>query len=296
VAVQLSADQYELLGDGDGAGLLFGTQSTGFLTVTVPSKEPGDPGGSEYARDREDGVHYGEEWEGASAVTFDVQVLADRALGNKRRAAEDALDLFESTWRSERWRGRFGAYAMLRSNIGGTVRRCYGRPRRFAATEDGSNKRGLASFLCDFSVMDGKWYDDVTKTASTPTSTAGVTRFANMTVGGTRETWPVIRITAGTSLVRNPSVRVGNYGYFDFDNLTISPRGSFTIDPQPWRRRFVINDDPTLATNTVQPTGASTLLQDFRLPQGNHTITLNAETLPSDARVSVEWRNAWSRW
>lgn len=294
----LLADQFELLADGAADGLLFGTRSTGYMTLSVPSIEPNDAGGAEYARSREDGVQYGEEWEGAKAATFDVGVFADMFPGageSLRGAGADALDRFESTWRDPRWRNRFGAYAVLRSNIGGRTRRCYGRPRRFAATEDAMAKRGYSSFLCDFSVMDGKWYDDDEQMVATaPAGAAGGQRQTSLTVGGTRDAWPVVTLTAGSDDLQSPTVTIGPL------SMTLAHRffagEKVTLDPRPWSRQFILNDNRSLPTGGLAPVGATPNLRDWHLPTGFHLATLTAEALPTNATLTVSWRNTWSRW
>lgn len=294
--VVLLADQFELLADDAAGGFVFGTASTGYITLEEPGKEPGDVGGNEFARSREDGVNYGEEWEGAAAVTFSIGALGDRNVPtgvSLRRNAEDALDRFESEWRAKKWRNRFGVYAVLRSNIGGVTRRCYGRPRRYAATADYTAKHGYASFLCDFSVMDGTWYDDTPTLAASPASAqAGGTRSGNIDVGGTKEAWPVVTISAGADgNIVSPTVTVGGH-LFAFPGLTIALGDTLTIDPRPWRRR-VTKGGGTI----VHPGPTSTLLQDFQLQNGaNHLFQLQADTLPASATVAVSAANAWSRW
>lgn len=295
--VTLSANQHELLADDAAGGLLFGTQSTGYVTLSHPSKEPGDGGGSEFARMREDGVQYGEEYDGAASVAFEVGVLTDRDPTDPSGANGDALDLFESTWRSPRWRNRFGAYGVLRSNMKGRTRRCYGRPRRFAATEDGLAKKGYSTFLCDFSVQDGKWYDDVATTATTPAAGApGGQRQTSITVGGTQDAWPVVTMRPGSGSLISPVVTLGPLVLSLPGAGFTGANASLTIDGRPWRRQFVRNNDPSLPTGGIVPSGGSTLLRDFHLPAGTHQLTLTADTLPANATVSVEWRNAWSRW
>lgn len=294
--VALSVNQHELLGDGDASGLLFGTQNTGYVTLGHPSKEPGDIGGSESARSREDGIRFGEDYEGGASVGFEVGVLTDRDPTDPQGANADALDLFESKWRSLTWRHRHDRYAVLRSNMKGRTRRAYGRPRRFAATEDGLAKKGYSTFLCDFTVMDGRWYDDAETTAQTVDGgAAGGSRQVLINVGGTQNAWPVVKLTPGSSSLINPTIVIGPH-IITFPDTVFGVGTSLTLDPRPWRRQFVKNDDPTLAVGDVIPTAGSTLLRDLHLPAGSYMVTLTADGLAADARATVTYRNAWSRW
>lgn len=291
--VAVSVNQHELIADGAPTGLLFGTLGTGYLTLSHPSIEPGDGNVSEYARVREDGLQMGEDYDGGKSVAFEVQVIKDGATA--AADAGDALDLFESTWRHPKWRNQFGAYAVLRSNMKGRTRRCYGRPRRFAATEDGLAKKGMVSFLCDFTSMDGRWYDDVPSSVITPVAgAAGGTRSATVTVGGTLDAWTVVTLSAGSADLVNPTIVLGPLSMHL--PLTIAAGQTLTIDPRPWRRQFVWNNNPATPTGNVTPTGATALLRDWHLPQGLHIATLTADTLAANAQVRVEWANTWSRW
>jgi hypothetical protein len=294
--VALSVNQHELIADGSPTGLLFGTLSTGYLTQTRPSEEPGDVGGSEVPRNREDGVFYGEEYDGAGAVAFDIGVLSPQGSTNPGRDVADAMAEFKSRWRSRQWRVPFNAYAVLSSNMYGRTRRCYGRPRRWAPADETYASKGVASFLCDFSVMDGRWYDDATTTVTTPAgSQSGGSRIATITVGGTEDAWPVVTISAGSVPLIRPTLVLGPLS-MTLQNLTIAAGQTFTIDPQPWSRQFVKNGNRATPTGDISPAGASTLLRDFRLPVGTHQLTLTADTLAAGATASVSWRNAWSRW
>lgn len=286
----LVSNQHELLLDTAAAGLVFGTQSTRFLTLGHPQIDPNDPGGSnDLPRLREDGVQFGEEYVGSKTVSFEVGVLTDRGTDTPHADNGDALDFFESSWTSPGWRNKDGAYGVLRSHmVPGRVRRCYGRPRRFAAVEDGLAKKGYSTFLADFTNGDGLWYDDNPTSVATPSGVNGGT--TTVAPAGTRATWPVVTIYGGCV---SPRVVLGNL-LLDFPGLTIPVGHSITIDSRPWSRGIT----RTWSADPTFPSFASTTLKRMSMQfSGLYLTTFTAASLSgAGACAQVSWRSAWSRW
>ena len=92
-------------------------------------------------------------------MAFEISVLTDRD-DDPLRAGSDALNEFESAWKNRELRNRATKYAILRSCVGGRVRRAYGRPRRYDEVAGNMTTRGNTPIVCDFIVPDATWYDD----------------------------------------------------------------------------------------------------------------------------------------
>ena len=252
----LRVHQHELMTEGGARSFVFGTEDTGYLTLTKPAVSGAEPREGDSDRVQEDGRQLGRDYRAAKTFTFEVGVLTDdlNGLGGDDwyAANVDYLDAMESAWQDEWWRETPDRIAVLRSNEAGRLRRCYGRPRSYEEAEGGMTAKGYTPFVAEFALIDARWYDDAEQVVSCPlvpttvgglvaplvaplaaTGTSEGETFAQ--VGGSRSTWPVVEFDAPYGIT-NPEVTIGG--------LTIGLRGTLpqgsvvTVDPRPWKRTW----------------------------------------------------------
>lgn len=301
---ELRNNQHELLSPDGALSLLFGTEDTGYLTTTYPAIDAGDQAVGDVARVREDGVAFGEDYLSGKTWTFEVGVLTNRAL-NPERAGGDALGDLEGAWTDPRFRNRSSGYAILRSNVGGRLVRCYGRPRRYVETAGTLTNRGYTPVVMDFTVADGRWYSDDEQAATitllpptdgglkaplvAPLSTTGTGIGGDvMRVGGKKSTWPVVTFYGP---VTNPQVTIG-------DQFVVGLRTSIltgmhvTVDPRPWVRSAVKSD----GSNQGGALSAETPpMRRCLVPPGVHRLTYKGVDPSRTSWCSVTWRDAYPR-
>lgn len=303
----LLLNQHELIPDDSSDGLLFGTESTSYVTLTHPAITSDEPGTADAPMQREDGTDFGEDWQGGKTAAFDIGVLTDRTAAPHVNGGR-ALEVFESAWRARKWRTNPHAYAVLRSHmVPGQVRRAYGRPRRYAETTDSLTKKGYSTLLADFTARDGKWYDDVETTVQvgltagredgfyapiiTPLVTVPATtgRPGRVSIGGTEETW--IRVTIRGPIVA-PVVKVGPLTVA-FTSLSLAAGQWVEVTGHPWRRQAVRHDGASVRGLLTYQTAP---LKDMFLEPGDYPVTLSGSDPTGNSYVEVGWRNAYTRW
>lgn len=324
--------QHELTTDYDGApalfSLVFGTADTGYLTTTYPVIEGDEGENGDVQRFRDDGISMGEDSAGAKKATFEIGVLSDRA-ANRHEAGAELLDTFEAVWRDRRVREGSTMYAVLRSRqVGGRVRRTYGRPRRHSEQAGATTGRGMTPILCDFQSMDGVWYDDLAQSASSSSARSGIDGMLDatvlntrgewvfetlpatggvegylptiaiptldrqsVTIGGKKPTWPVVTFHAGSSSVLNPTVLIGDMRVELAD--TIPAGQSVTVDPRPWVRRVTRSDG---ANKSGKLSGRTPPLRRMMRYPGTYSFSYYATDPTGTSWAEVSWRNAYSRW
>jgi hypothetical protein len=311
----LREHQHELC-DVDGTnGIVFGTDETGYLTLTRPVITSGDYRVGDVERPQEDGVAFGRDYIGPKTYTFEMGVLTDRAnglaypaaQGGAHRANLDALNELEGRWRARKWRNSASFIAMLRSCEGGRTVRCYGRPRRWDEAAGALTQQGFTPVVAEFALVDHHWYDDIeqiaqirgviaksggviapivapitTTLASSPGSTV-------LNVEGPIPTWAVIEFNGPVS---DPSITID-------DDLTIGITGSIatgqkiTIDPRPWSRSVL--RDPGAVGVAGMVSAASPIMRNMRLQAGRHTATYNGRDQTGTSYARIRWRPARSR-
>lgn len=309
----LREHQYELA-PVDGEGLVFGTEDTGYLTLSRPIHSGGDGGQTgDLGRPYEDGIQFGRDYQGGKSIAFEMGVLTDvnnAALrpGSVRAAHRmnlDYLDVLEGWWRDPVWRNGPRALAMMRACEGGVVSRAYGRPRRYDEVVGAATRQGYSNVACDFQLVDNRWYADVEKTVdvgliSPPDGGLVAPLVAPLTttvesesevlayVGGTKPTWLMVEFV-GPAL--NPSVTVGD--------LTVGIEGSLAydervvIDPRPWVRTALRNTDgASFAGVLSKQTPAMTAMA---VRPGTHMVQFRGRDATGSARCRLRWRDARSR-
>lgn len=299
----LRENQHELLLPDGSVSIVFGTEETGYLATAYPGIESGDGATGDVQRVREDGIAFGEDYLGGKTYTFEVGVLTDRT-PDPHFAVTDALDVFEGVWTDERFRERSWSYGILRSNIGGRVTRCYGRPRRYAATPGRLTHKGYVPVVADFVVADGRYYEEPEQQVTASllaapeggmtapivfpwTTTAESMNGASLTVGGRRTTPPVIEFHGP---VLNPSVQIGalKVGL----NMTIEAGQMVTVDPRSWRRTVWRNDGANMAGKLTYDTPP---LRKVLLTPGTHEAIYTGTDMTGTSYCRVKWMNARTR-
>lgn len=297
--------QHELLYPDGSSALLFGTEATGYLTLTPPQIEALDGTLGDLDRPREDGRAFGEDYRGAKTLSFEMGVLTDRhGYADVYAANLDAIDRIESVWDSPKFRSTPGKIGVMRSRAGGTTWRCYGRPRNLGEATGMFTSKGYTPITAEFALADSAWYSD-TKTVEsvtiTPPEAPGLigplkaplttqrimSSYGIAAVGGSRPTWPVVTIFGP---VTNPLVKIGPLT-IDLD-LKVPEGNSLTIDPRPWQRTVLRNDGATFAGSL---TANSTLMRAMTLAPGTYEIRYDGIDGTGTSRVQVEWRDARAR-
>lgn len=303
---ELLEHQHELTTEDEALSFVFGTGDTGYLTTAYPVISGSDGQNGDVARVREDGLSLGEDFTGGKTVAFEVSVLTDYE-DNPTMAGSDALALFEAVWKSRALRDQPTKYAILRSMVGGRVRRAYGRPRRYDELAGNLTRKGVTPVVCDFMVPDSTWYDDeeqsttVSMLASvssgliapliTPlTTTAISTTSSGLTVGGKAPTWPVMTFNGP---IENPVLRFNGDLTIGL-NLTLGSGESVTVDPRPWRRVvYRVSDGANRAGSLNWDTPA---MRHMVLPPGVYDAVLDGRDATGTATCEIRWRPAYPRW
>lgn len=297
--------QHELVSDDGALSLLFGTEDTSYQTTAYPVIGSSGDRNGDVQRFREDGIGFGEDFEGAKTATFEIAVLTDRAV-DPHVAGSDALSDFEYVWKHRSLRNKSTRYAVLRSQlVPGRTRRAYGRPRRYAEAAGRLTRKGMTPIVCDFVAEDGRWYDDAAQVVSaslvspvdggliaplvTPLTSIPATSGASaMTVRGKKDTWPVVTFHGP---VTNPSL---DFGPFTIGLTTTIPDGqTVTVDTRPWVRKVTRSDGASLAGALTHDTPP---LRKCLLDPGTYQLVYIGTDQTGTSYAEVSWRNAYPRW
>jgi hypothetical protein len=278
-------------------GIVFGTEDTGYLTLTRPANEGGEQRVGDRDRPGEDGRMFGTDYQGAKSVVFEIGVLTDRLALDPHRGNLGWLDRLEGAWGHRRWRNSPGAMAMLRSHEAGETWRCYGRPRRYEEVVGPLTQRGFSTVVSSFDMVDSAWYSGLSASSeggikAPLKAPLGLSKPAQGTgsliVGGTRETWPIIEFRGPIS---NPSVQIGTLSVGL--TRTLEANEVIVVDPTPWVRAvYRLNDDAGFAGSL---SGTSPAMRDMVLTPGTHQVTLTGVDSTGKGRVSIRWRDSRSR-
>lgn len=297
----------------DGArALVFGTEDTGYLTLSRPVHQGGDVREADGERPQEDGVMFGRDYAGGKSVTYEIGVLTDAqnllGVDDPHRSNLDALDVIEGWWRDRRLRDKPSAMAVLRSCEAGQTWRCYGRPRGYEESAGKLTASGYTPIVCRFNLIDDRWYSDTVEETEAPLqpSTEGGIVFPLVSVGtflfssvaetaghtvavitGARETWPWVEFQ-GPSL--NPSVTIGDT--FVGLNARLLDGDSITVDPRPWKRTVLRGDGANFAGSLNPKTPP---LRDLLLDPGTYDVQYRATDATGSSRAIVRWRQARNR-
>jgi hypothetical protein len=160
----LRENQHEIATADETRSLLFGTEDTGYLTLTRPAHTAADLRAGDVEPPQEDGRTFGRDYLGGKSVTFEIGVLTDAFnmldAGDAHRANLDHLDALDGWWLDERLRNSPRAYAMLRSHEGGQTWRAYSRPRRYEEAAGRLTQQGFTPVVCSFDLVDSRFYAD----------------------------------------------------------------------------------------------------------------------------------------
>jgi hypothetical protein len=307
----LREHQYEILSGDETRSLVFGTEDTGYLTLTRPKWNKADMRVGDVEASQEDGIQFGRDFSAPKSVTFEMGVLTDarNALvpvgGTAHSTNLDYLNAVETWWTDRRLRTNPWDYAVLRCCEDGSTYRAYGRPRRYEEMAGNFTKLGYTPVMADFQLLDDRVYTDVVSSASAtlqqadegglmeplmePLSTVGETTGKSfIEVGGSRETWVWVEFTGP---VTNPRATIG-----DLEvglNATIpSDTVTVTIDPRPWSRGVLRNDGASLAGAT---TSATPQMKELLVWPGRHEVTYTGSDVTGTSVCRVFWRSARSR-
>jgi rRNA processing protein Gar1 len=313
----LRENQYELLPvDFAGEGLVFGTEETGYLTITRPLHSGGESVTGDTSRPGEDGIMFARDYYGGKTVSFELGVLTDvnnrgldsppASASEAHRANLDYLDALEGWWKDPQWRATANSMAMLRAKeASGEVYRAYGRPRRYDEAVGSLTRHGYTPVACDFQLIDTRWYSDTEYSASISlmvppdggliapliaplTTLREVQNIVSIDVGGKIGTWMVVEIVGP---VQRPSVTIGDATYTL--DLNIEAGDKVVIDPRPWARTVLRSSDGASVSGAL--TRESPLMSRMLVTPGHHTIQFRGLDSTGTARANLRWRIARSR-
>lgn len=202
---------------------------------------------------------------------------------------------------SEGWPSARSVMA-LRYNVGGRIRRVYGRPRRFSAKPNNKILGGYLPPFASFARSDSLHYDDyenyvdLSISATPPGGLEFPADFpldlarepsyvppGSVVVGGDARTAPVVTFTGP---VIDPKVVVGDFVLGLVGEL---PAGAtITVDARPWSmdiRRTGAAEQMTLSRETR--------LSSAALVPGDYQATFTGVSASGAATCRVAWRNAW---
>ncbi|RSS97263.1 hypothetical protein EF903_01710 [Streptomyces sp. WAC05292] len=292
-----------------GANFTFGTVRSGFFLVDPYEISTGDTDTGDTPMPRQDGIRFGQDFKPAATVTFELAVdTVGAGMTNATRHRENlaALSVMKQAWDAEAIRRRFAAPAVLRTVQGGRARRFYGRPRKFAPAASRLTRKGHTPVVATFACLDDTAYDDVEQTVrvdlvppphrglvgplTTPLTMTGTSTSrapGQVTVGGTKPTWPVITIYGPIS---QPVCEVMGKWKVSLD-LSLGENERVIIDPRPWARTVLRNGNASVAGSLYR---SSPLLPELRLPLGTQDFVLRGIDSTGSAFMTVAWRDAYA--
>jgi hypothetical protein len=218
----------------------------------------------------------------------------------------DSLDMQAAlavAWKNPKIRNTPTKRAILRYRLAGRTRRIYGRPRRWAATYNNALIGGSHQIVMDFQCADILHYDDglsyhaidilpaeggfLVAPLVAPLSTiAGTERDSGFTVGGDSATWPRILFNGP---VLNPYISIDGRKIALTMNLLTGQQA--VIDTAPWARTVLrYPGEANISGNLTRDTRMS----NMALAPGAHELIFGGTDPSGAAKVTVQWRNAWS--
>lgn len=334
-----------------GAALTFGRQSYGIDLVSEPDTTFAETDKADADLPGEDGVRFGRDYKRIATVTFElgvdgVDAPVDRhwpwrswtnggrigdwsdkeqvlARVNKRDDGPEAwvtegVDMLRTVWDAHGIRRKAGRIAWLLHRESGRTRRLYGRPRKFDVAHRRFQKQGYVPCTADFVSVDGRFYDEVEKTASMwdyylgsrpsrpgrpswvpikGVMTDPTRQSVNIEQKGRLTTHPVIQIYGPC---KNPKVSLSGLWAVQLA-MTIADGDYVTIDARSWART-VIRTTSGGATASVgdKLTRASARLAEMVIPPGAWTASLSYTRSSSKfldgPKVEIKWRDAHAWW
>lgn len=245
-------------------------------------------------RPRSDGVAVGADFFGATTVALDFTVY-----GSTYEDARARRQRLAYAWRGEPVRRTPGALAQLWSHTG---RVAFGRPRRFAASDD-HLRVGVATATADFVMTDPNWYG-AEKSSLVRFSEGSATGFKfpavfpMMTVGQ-RETRELVDVTGDVPTplvieVRGPIVNpVVEIGPLKFEaNVSLLAGQTLVVNAWPDKRTITVNGRAAAGIMSSR----STRLTAAVLKPGQYEAVLRGVSDSGTATLTVRWRDAFASW
>lgn len=252
-------------------------------------------------RDSGDGVSMGKDYYGSATWSFRVFT------NNLVEDAVTALATYDSlarAWPRESVRLTTGAVAALRYRLGGRTRVVFGRGGRWTPTVDSTLWTGFMAAAGDFETADHLHYADEIQTETisiaTPLASGGIippfivpfvstgvnpARAGKIVIGGDSPT-PVWLTFTGPVL--NPKVIAPGQWVSEILD-TVYPDDPVTVDARPWARSATRQSG-----GGVKVSPRVTKISQMYLPPGEHTLSFSGIDPTGTARVTVNWRNAYS--
>lgn len=298
MSTDLNEMQFELLPSLDAdSGVVFGIGAN--ISIDDGGFIPGDDDweNEDQSNPNRGGLNFGRDTLNGPTHGFNLHV--------NREYVEDAVESlgeFKSAWRALHIRRTPGKIVAVRYRVADRVRKFYGRPRRFSAPPSNMILNGYVPITCDFTAVNGYFYDDDEQSISLglrtssdggftfptifPTTTLPVgSGQQQAVVGGDAPTYPVIRFNGP---VVNPSLV-----HTDWTlklSRSIAADEYVDIDLRPWAINVLLNGNSSVAGDLDR----HTYLADMTLEPGRHDFTFWGATDVGGASCEVRWSNAWN--
>ena len=250
----------------------------------------------------EDGVSMGRDYSQGRTLSWDLAVNCETAAD--ARAAWQSL---ETAWDAADIRSTPGAVTsvLIQAPYGVPVL-AYGRPRKFAPSENVHLRNGRVLLVADFATADRAYYDATEQEVSfgiqptintgggiswpitwpitwAPTDTPPAQVVIN---SGSAPTWPVVTFEGP---VVDPKVTFGDGDVYVQIIGTLLENQSVTIDTRPWARTVVRDDGGSLAGQI-----RGSRLAELALPVGPTTVAVQGIDLDGTASARIRWRDAYT--
>lgn len=275
-----------------GEPFAFGDAASGYLLTAAPDIGDRDWSTDDAQRPRSDGILFGQDFLGASSVTFELLTTATSSA-----EAAAARDRFAMVWRGDQVRSRAGATAVLTAPSG---RVTYGRPRRYAA-DSTSVAQGAVAITCDFAAASEAWYgpESQVQVALVPVETGGLlaplasplstTRTADRSSSFTVDTelpaWPVFAVTGPMSAPVTVGVS-GRYSIIVASDIGVGE--TMVIDTRPFARSILV------AGRSAALDPRSDFLAETALPSGTFEAVLRGASATGTPILTLSWQATYA--
>lgn len=275
-----------------GTELSFGTIQTGYVFETAPDLGSRAISHEDTPRPQADGRVFGEDFVAGRTITFELAVD-----GEDEDEARHRLGILSRAWRADSVRQQAGAVATLESDRG---RVAFGRPRRFAASEE-LLPEGLALVTADFEAAEDNWYGPenrreiqlvpaaggglVAPLRAPLSTTATSDRSQVLTIGGDLETWPVFEVYGP---ITNPVLEIVGVLRMELQ-LSLTEDQRVVLDSRPFARSILRNGASVAGSLTPN----STRLSQAALSPGRYEFALRGASPSGTARAAIRWRDAY---
>ncbi|GAA2843913.1 hypothetical protein Acy02nite_68490 [Actinoplanes cyaneus] len=278
-----------------GVDLSFGPVDAPVVHLSAPEISEPEIRTDDTDRPRQDGIAFGVDFTGSRTITFDLGVLADTE-GQARTLLADLAN----AWRAKSIRSSSrGAMAELHVQHAGRERVIYGRPRRFAVSEEEIGE-GFAAVAADFVTADDVFYgpaDESGSVALVPAPSGGLTtplttpltttaksdRSTVISVGGELSAWPVVTVYGP---ITTPVIEVVGKWRMTL-SASIAAGDSVTVDTRPWARTVLRAGGGSLAGALTRD---SVRLARAALAPGKYEIALRGIDATGTASMRIAWR------